>query len=64
MCEANAYIRTRDNEELLLSSVDKVIPNGDELLLENIFGQRKIIKGKIVEMALVDHKIIIEKTEQ
>ncbi len=63
MCEANAYLRTNDTDELLLSSVDKVIPTGDELLLENIFGQRKIIKGKIIEMALVDHKIIIEKVE-
>lgn len=61
MCEANAYIKTKESEELLLQSVDKVIPSDDELILENIFGQRKIIKGKIVEMALVDHRIIIER---
>jgi len=61
MCEANAYLRSNGKEELLLESVDKVIPQEGELLLENIFGQRKMIKGKIVEMALVDHKIIIEK---
>lgn len=62
MCEASAYVKNKDSEELLLESVDKITPEGDMLVLENIFGQRKMIKGKIVEMALVEHKIIIEKT--
>lgn len=61
MCEANAYLKVDGKEELLLESVDKIIPQGEELHLENIFGQRKIIKGKIVEMALVDHKIMLER---
>lgn len=61
MCEANAYLKVDGKEELLLESVDKIILQGEELYLENIFGQRKIIKGRIVEMALVDHKITIER---
>lgn len=63
MCEANAYIRKDGKEELLLESVDKVIPIDGELHLENIFGQRKIVKGRIIEMALVEHKIVLEKEE-
>lgn len=62
MCEANLYMLNKDGEEeLLLESVDKLIPREDGILLENIFSQRKVIKGKIKEMKLVDHKIIIEK---
>ena len=61
MCEANAYIRQDGVEELLLEQVDKIIPQGNELYLENIFGQQKKVKAKIVEMALVDHKIILER---
>ncbi|MDA8212579.1 MAG: CooT family nickel-binding protein [Clostridia bacterium] len=61
MCEANAYLRVDGKEELLLERVDKIIPQGEELYLENIFGQRKVIKGRIVEMALVDHKIMLER---
>lgn len=61
MCEANAYLKVDGKEELLLESVDKIILQGEELYLENIFGQRKIIKGRIVEMALVDHKITFER---
>lgn len=62
MCEANVYVRNTDSEELLLESVDKIIPGDGMIVLENIFGQRKMIKAKIVEMALVAHKIIIERT--
>lgn len=62
MCEANAYVVDDEgNETLLLEGVDKVIPEDEKLILENIFGQRKIIKAKIKELALVDHKIILQK---
>ncbi|MFZ3172906.1 MAG: CooT family nickel-binding protein [Carboxydocellales bacterium] len=61
MCEANAYIRQDGVDELLIERVDKIIPQGNELYLENIFGQQKKVKARIVEMALVDHKIILER---
>ena len=62
MCEANAYVVDDEGKEtLLLVGVDKVIPEDEKLILENIFGQRKIIKAKIKELALVDHKIILQK---
>ncbi|MCL6558488.1 MAG: CooT family nickel-binding protein [Firmicutes bacterium] len=61
MCEANAYLRQGENEELVLEMVDKVIPFEDGLLLEDIYGRRKILKAKIKELALVDHKIILER---
>lgn len=61
MCEANAYLREGDKEELVLEMVDRVVPCEDGLLLEDIFGRRKIIKAKIKELALVDHRIILER---
>lgn len=61
MCEANAYLRRGEKEELVLQSVDRVVPQEDGLLMENIFGQRKILKARIKELALVDHKIILEE---
>ncbi len=63
MCEANVYIFKNGAEELLLESVDKIVPNEDTVLLENIFGQQKIVKARIKEMALVSHRIILEKIE-
>ncbi len=61
MCEANAYLRENEKDELFLEMVDKVTPTDEGLVLEDIFGRRKIIKAKIKELALVDHKIILEK---
>lgn len=61
MCEANVYISDNYKEELLLEEVNRIIPDGDFLIIEDIFGERKIVKGKIKEIILLDHKIIIEK---
>ena len=64
MCEANAYLVDKDGREtLFLESVDKVLPEDDKIILENIFGQRKIVKARIKELALVDHKIFLEKQD-
>jgi predicted RNA-binding protein len=63
MCEANAYIFRDDKEELILNSVDLVTPQDDGgFLLVDIFGTQKIIKGKLKQMNLVDHKIIFEES--
>lgn len=62
MCEANVYLVDKDgNHKLILESVDKVVPTEDGILLENIFSQRKTVKARILEMALVDHRIILEE---
>ncbi|MDI6710345.1 MAG: CooT family nickel-binding protein [Thermoanaerobacterales bacterium] len=63
MCEANAYLRKGEGEaeELILENVDRVVPHEDGLLLEDIFGRRKIIRARIAELALVDHRIILER---
>lgn len=61
MCEANAYLYENGQEELILESVDKVVPTDTEVYLQNIFGQQKTIKGRIKELLLVDHRIILER---
>jgi predicted RNA-binding protein len=62
MCEANAYLVDEEGKTtLFLEGVDKLTPEGDKLVLENIFGQKKIVTARIKELALVDHKIILEK---
>lgn len=61
MCEANVYVINKEIEELLLERVDKIIPKGEEIYLENIFGQRKTLSARIKELHLVDHRIILER---
>jgi predicted RNA-binding protein len=62
MCEANAFFVRGSAEELLLESVDLVEPEDEgQIRLVNIFGEQKIIKGKLKSMNLVNHKILFEE---
>jgi predicted RNA-binding protein len=62
MCEANAFFFRNGEEELLLESVDLVEPEQEgRTRLVNIFGEQKIIKGKLKSMNLVNHKILFEE---
>lgn len=63
MCEANAYILKDGREELVMESVDVVEPQEDlsRYRLVSIFGEQKMISGRISRMNLVDHKILFEK---
>ena len=60
MCEANAYLKNGDATTLVMESVDVVEPEGDSLRLENIFGEQKFLKARILSMALNDKKVILE----
>lgn len=61
MCEANAYLKSGDDTTLVMEAVDIVEPEGDSLRLENIFGEQKFIKARILSMALNDKKVILEE---
>ncbi len=63
MCESDAYIVRDGKEELFLKDVDTVEPDNGNLRLTTIFGEQKFVKGKISRLSLVDHKVIIEQTE-
>lgn len=61
MCEANAYLRQGDIEELFMEQVDIIEPSELGLRLVDIFGRQKLIKATIKDMNLLNHIIILEK---
>ena len=62
MCEANAFLSRNGQEELILEGVDVVEPEEDgRFRLVNLFGEQKIVKGRLKSMNLVDHKILFEE---
>ncbi len=64
MCEANAYFCENENEALIMESVDIVKPEEDgRWRLIDIFGDQKIIHGRIKGMNLVNHRILFEGLE-
>jgi len=61
MCEANVYLANEDGETLCLESVDKIEPEGpDSWRLTSIFGEQKLVCGRIRAMNLVEHRIVFE----
>lgn len=64
MCESNVYMINKKGEKnLLLESVDKIIPKDDTIFLENIFYVTKTVKARIVEMSLVEHHIVLQEND-
>jgi len=61
MCEANAYLVKEGKEELILEAVDKVENEGNRIRIENIFGEQKVVFGRIRSMSLVNHRIVLEE---
>ena len=60
MCEANAYLIKGGAEELILEDITLVRPEGNELFLENMFGEQKRIRARIKEMNLTTHRVLLE----
>ena len=60
MCEANAYIKREGREVLVMEGVFVVRPEGDKVLLENIFGEQKLVEAEIGQISLMEHKIILQ----
>lgn len=61
MCEANAYLLKDGKEELILESVDRIENEGDHIRIESIFGEQKVVQGRIKSMSLLNHRILIEE---
>ncbi len=61
MCESNAYLVKEGKEELILEDLMILRPEGDELYLQNIFGEQKKIKARLKELNLIDHRILLEE---
>jgi predicted RNA-binding protein len=60
MCETNAYVYRDGSEELYLDNVDTIRPEGEGLVLRNLFGEERRFEGRIREIALMKHKIVLE----
>ena len=61
MCEANAFVKSGEQEELFMEQVDIIEPFQDGLRLVDIFGKQKLIRARIKDMNLLNHRIILEE---
>ena len=63
MCEAHAYLATGSGQEKVMENVVRIAPDGDELVLTDLFGDEVRLHARIREIALLDNKIYLEGTE-
>ncbi len=60
MCDLKAYMKTPDKEELILEAVNQVRTEGGEVVLKNLFGEEKRVKGSIREISLVRNRLVLD----
>lgn len=62
MCEANAYIEQEGREVLVMEGVfvvkTEIGPQGARVVLENIFGEQRVIDAELSRISLMEHKIV------
>ncbi len=62
MCQSSVFVIKDGEEELVMKDVSTIKPgaNAGELLLEGILGEQKVFQGRLKELQLMDHKILVE----
>jgi len=61
MCDVNVYVLKDGQEELYLENVDTIKHEQGKVSLKNLFGEQKEIEADIREIALLKHRIVLEK---
>jgi predicted RNA-binding protein len=60
MCDLKAYVKRDDREELVLESVNQLRMEGEEVVLRNLFGEEKRVRGSIREVSLAKSRVLLE----
>ncbi len=61
VCDIKAYVKRNDKEELILESVNLVRSESGEVVLRNLFGEERRIRGELREVSLVKNRLIVEQ---
>ena len=60
MCLAAAYTST-EGDEPILQEIAHMWVRSDGVELETLFGERKVVKGKLTEIDFMASKLVIEQ---
>ena len=61
MCDLKAYVAKQGKEELLLDAVNDVRVENGTVVLRNLFGEEKSVRGEIREVSLVRNRVVVEQ---
>ncbi len=62
MCESKVFFA--NSSEPIMEDVVRVVVDGDKIKMWDIIGKYTEVKGRIVEMDLIGHKIIVEGLDE
>jgi predicted RNA-binding protein len=63
MCEANVFVVRDGESSLIMENVVSVRPEGNTILLVDLFGEQKIITARIERVDLLKHEITLSTGE-
>ena len=62
MCQSSVFFVKGDGqEELIMEDVSVIKPQGNQILMIGMLGERKEVSARIKELQLMEHRIIIEE---
>jgi predicted RNA-binding protein len=61
MCDLKVYVKHQDREDMVLEAVNLIRTEGGEVILRNLFGEEKRVRGEVREVSLVKNRVVIEK---
>ena len=59
MCESTVFMEKGGEREVLMEDVVQVTVDGETIKVTGILGERKDVKGRITEINLLKHTIVI-----
>lgn len=61
MCEAIVFLVKDGDLEKVMENVVTLHPDGNQLLLTDLFGEQKIVTAQVDKVDLLEHEIILKK---
>jgi predicted RNA-binding protein len=60
MCQTVAYVVEQGKEVAVLQDVVSVVPMEGSVRMVNLFGEEKVVQGRIRQIDLLTHRILIQ----
>jgi predicted RNA-binding protein len=60
MCQTVAYVVEEGREVPVLQDVVSVLPGDGTVKMVNLFGEEKVVSGRIKRIDLLSHRILIQ----
>lgn len=63
MCMSKVVLRTEGGDEEVMDEVVCLELLGEEIKLKDLLGREKILKGRLQEVDLLRHRIIVQRVD-